>query len=140
MRLTIILLFISAIISAQEYTETILFDVSGITGDTIRSISYKPKDPGAIVELDFTSVNCDSLGLNIGYGTNDQYPVFMDTIPGVQVPITLDKTVYTNTFRGVESNIASIDITWYDANYIWIQIIDAITCTSGDVKLRMMRK
>ena len=140
MRLLILSLFICSLAYTQEYTEIELFDISGVTTDTIKPISYKPKDAGALMEVDFSEVNCDLLALNIGYGTNDIYPNFLDTIPGVQLPVILDKTVYTNTFKGVESNVFAFDISWYDNNYIWFGIVYNGACTSGKIKLRYSRK
>lgn len=140
--LTVLAVFICVFINAQEYIEKELFNMSGVTGDTITSFSYKVGrgQQGALIEIVFTGVNCDSLGLDIGYGTNNLDPVFLDTIPGVHLPITLDKTVYTVTYKGVESNVVSVDISWYDANYIWIRITDKVTCTRGIIKARFKRK
>jgi hypothetical protein len=131
-------LFFSLFLNAQEYHEASILNAAGLSTDTIINYSVKPIDnyPGRLIEIDFSSINCDLLGLNIGYGTNDLYPTFLDTIPNVELPITLDKTVYTTTFRGVESNVVSIDITPYNGNYLWIEIIDNVACTSGEVKLR----
>jgi hypothetical protein len=137
-KLTILLLFACSILSAQEYIEYSVLDVSGLAGDTIRAISVKPlgKENSRIVEIDFTDVNCSLLALDIGYGVSDDYPVFLDTIPGVALPVTLDKTTYTSTYRGVENNSVSFDILGYSGNYVWLRIIDNATCTSGDIKIR----
>ena len=141
MRYLVIFLFFVAPLSAQEYFETTILDVSGLAGDSIlKPLSWKVKDPGANVTIDFTSVNCDLLGFNLGYSPKSDIPLFIDTIPNVQLPITLDKTVYTNTYNGVESNAISIDITWYDDNYLWFGIIDNAACTSGEIKVILKRK
>lgn len=136
-KLIIPLLFICGLISAQEYQEYVLFDISGVTSDTTRPISYKPDEPGALIEIDFTSVNCNVLTLDVGYSSTDRSPVYLDTIPNISLPITLDKTTYTNTYLGVESNVFVIDILDYKKNYLWFHIGYDGACTRGQVKLRL---
>lgn len=137
--LLIVCAFISLGVFAQEYTETLLWDLSGVTGDTTRPVSYKNKDKGALVEVDFSNVNCNVLQLNFGYGTNDVYPNYLDTIPDLALPVTLDTTVYTNTYLGVESNVLTLDVPWYDGNYLWFNLIYDGACTSGEIKLRLKK-
>ena len=139
-KLLIPLLFICGLLQAQEYTETLLWDLTGVTGDSIRSVSYKSKDKGALVEVDFSDVKCNVLELNIGYGSNDQYPMFIDTIPYVSLPVLLDTTVYTTTYLGVETNIVGFHLVDYDANYLWFQLVYDGACTVGNIKLRLQKK
>ena len=139
-KLLIPFLFICGLLSAQEYAETVLWDLTGVTGDSIRSVSYKSKDKGALVEVDFSDIKCNVLELNIGYGSNDQYPMFIDTIPYVSLPVLLDTTVYTTTYLGVETNVLGIDLTTYDANYLWFQLVYDGACTVGNIKLRLPKK
>lgn len=141
-KLIFLFIFIPSLLGAQEYKEFTLFDLKGLTSDTTRPISYKPDRPGALVEIDFTTTNCDLLTLDIGYGTNSFTPVYLDTIPGADLtlPVTLDKTTYTNTYLGVESNVISFDITWYDANYLWFHVGYNAACTHGKIKIRLIDK
>jgi hypothetical protein len=139
MKTLFLFLFIPFLAMAQEYNEVVIFDMAGVTGDTSRSVSFKVKNGGANLEVDFTSVNCDLLQMNFGYGLTDNKPFYLDTIPGLSMPVTLDKTVYTNTFDGVESNGISFSFLDYSANYIWINIIDNAACTSGEIILRYKR-
>lgn len=132
-------LFIPFLAMAQEYNEIVVLDIAGVTGDTSRAVSFKVKEGGANIEVDFTSVDCDLLQMNIGYGLSDNKPFFLDSVPGLALPATLDKTVYTNTFGGVESNGLSFSFLSYDSNYIWINIIDNAGCTSGEIILRYKR-
>jgi len=138
MRLIIILSFITTLLFSQEYSEITVFNLSGVTTDTIRSISIKKlgKDEGRMVEVDFTSVNCDSLEMDLGYSVSKDYPMFFDTIPNIALPIVLDKTVHTVTYKGVENNSIGIDMFPYDGNYFWVKITYYVTCTSGTIKVR----
>ena len=137
-KLTLIALFVCSALYAQEYTEILVFDISGVTTDTTRSISVKKlgRDIGRLFEVDFTSTNCDLLSLNIGYSVSNEYPLFLDTIPNIQMPILLDKTVYSTTYKGVENNSVGLNIMPYDGNYLWINIIYNGGCTAGEIKLR----
>lgn len=139
-KLTLLLLFIPMLMIGQDYHSVVLFDMDGVTGDTTRSYSVKTqRSEGSIAEIDFTSVNCDLLQLNFGYGLTDFAPVYIDTIPTVSFPITLDKTVYTSTYLGIDNSTISIDVTRYSANYLWFNIIDNASCTSGEIILRIKK-
>jgi hypothetical protein len=138
--LFLLLITISATISAQEYNSLTLFDMVGVTGDTIRPMSLKlSKGAGQMIEVDFTDVNCDLLGLDIGYGLTDFAPQFLDTIPNVQLPVTLDKTVYVNTYQGIDNSTISFDFSLYNSNYIWFGLTDNVACTSGEIIVRYKR-
>jgi len=140
MRYLLLTLLFPALLYSQEYTEINLLDMSGVTGDTIKSISLKPvKGQGRMVEVDFTTVNCDLLQLNIGYGVSDEFPMFIDTIPGSSLPVLLDKTANLTVFQGDTNNSKGFDFAPYDGNYLWLQIIDNAACTSGEVKVRFSK-
>lgn len=139
MKKIIILLLIASPLMGQEYFETTLFDVSGISSDTTKELSWKVNEPGVNIVIDFSDVNCDLLGLNIGYSPSPEIPLFIDTIPNVQLPITLDKTIYANTFRGITTHAVGVDISWYDDNYLWFNIVDNAACTSGTIKVIIKR-
>ena len=140
-KLIIALLFTTSSLFAQEYTEIVVFDMSGVTGDTIRPISIKKlgRDIGRLIEVDFTSTNCNLLELNIGYSVGKEYALFLDTIPTVSLPVTLDKTVYSTTYKGVENNSISFDVIPYNGNYFWLGLVDNAACTTGEIKLRIAK-
>jgi hypothetical protein len=131
--IALVALFATGIAKGQEYIEYTLFDMSGVTGDTLAPVSLKDK---SLVEIDFTDVNCDVLDLKIGYTITDTKPAFLETSPGVPLVITMDKTVYTETYLGVEVNQIVLDCNLFSGNYLWIGIVDDATCTHGDILLR----
>jgi hypothetical protein len=135
-KLIFFICLIPMLVSGQEFLEYTMFDMSGVTGDTLAPISIKEH---AIIEVDFTDINCDVLGLKIGYTLTDTKPAFLPSFGGLPLPVTLSTVTYTQSYLGVEVNQLVFNFSGYHANYVWIGIVDDATCTSGNLIIRQKK-
>ena len=135
MKTLLFFLFIPCLLIAQEYEQITIFDMAGVTGDSTRVISLKIYEGGLISEVEFASVNCNTLTLEVGYCLTETRPRYPSTFSGLTNPVTLDKTAITRTYLGVESNGFVIDFSEYNANYLCFELTDDASCTYGEIIL-----
>jgi hypothetical protein len=88
--LIICCLVIALSASAQNAGKILLFNLSHVTGDSSRAISLKGEDAG-FVQVVFTSTNCDSTVMKIGYSLVDTVITYPAVISGLTQPIILNK-------------------------------------------------
>ena len=134
--LLFIFAFLPMLLPAQEFLEYTMFDWEGVSTDTMAPISIKNR---AIVEIDFTDINCNVLTLDIGYTLTDTKPAFLGSFAGLTFPLLMDKTATTDTYLGVEVNHFVFDFSDYEANYVWVKVNDDAGCTDGNLVIRIPR-
>lgn len=132
--LTLSALFLLTIYSRGD--EIVLYDAKTEQSEYVTRVEIP--DRGFMFRVDFTSVNCDSLELNFGYSFDD-IPAYLDSVPRYNLPIILDKTNsdFYIKYQGREYNTFPVDVLDHNGKHIWIEIIDKITCTSGQVILKI---
>ncbi|HLO59028.1 MAG TPA: hypothetical protein VK172_14875 [Lentimicrobium sp.] len=83
-------LVISLASSAQNAGKILLFDAATVTGSATKCIPLKSEDMG-FMQVVFTSLDCDTSLIKVGYGLTDTVVTYPSTLSGLSNPIVLNK-------------------------------------------------
>jgi hypothetical protein len=127
---------------AQDAKKMELFNLQNIYGDTIRAIPIKGIDKG-FVQIVFSSLNCDTAKIKIGYSLVDTLINYPATISGLSQPITLNKNaidandphdkLFTHTVKNRTTSSLGIFIPQWQPYYMLFKLTNA--CETGKIYL-----